>query len=543
MLRIDHVVKRYGPRTVLPGVSLTVNRGEVFGIVGPNGSGKSTLLRIAAGDLPSDGGRVEVTHGQRTVWLRQAVEAPPGMTVGARFSALFPEAAGEALTALGMRLAEASDQNEQESSALADEYDALLTAVGAGADGAEARAALGVSEIAADAVLERLSGGEQAKLALAEAMCADADVLLLDEPTNHLDLAGIAWLEDRLASVEGVVLMVSHDRALLDAVVDGLLVLDADGGPADVFHGDYSDWVVEQERRREEQLAAFGRQQRAERRLREHLTQLESRSRYIENSTINFAIRKKAKKIARRSTTLKARLERQAASADRVERPGDRPQGIHATFAAAERSASRLVEIAGGRIEVGGRLLLDGLDLAVERRQRIALVGANGCGKSTLLRVILGELELAAGARSMAGSASPGYLAQDDAGDGAPDETPLALVRRESVVSEAEAYNFLRRVLLGHDQATTALSRLSYGERRRLALAVLMLRGVNLLLLDEPTNHLDLASREAFEASLNGFEGAAVVVTHDRYLIERFADQVWSVEDGRIVARSPEEVV
>ncbi|MEX2032046.1 MAG: ATP-binding cassette domain-containing protein [Dehalococcoidia bacterium] len=179
----------------------------------------------------------------------------------------------------------------------------------------------------------------------------------------------------------------------------------------------------------------------------------------------------------------------------------------------------------------------------MDRGRRIALVGPNGCGKSTLLRVIIGERELSAGSRSMAGSAVPGYLPQEDGGGDAPDETPLALVRREAATSEVDAFNFLHRVLLGHEQATTPLSRLSYGERRRLALATLMLRGANLLLLDEPTNHLDLASREAFEAALDGFSGAALVVTHDRYLIQRFAYDVWSVEDRRIVVRSPEEVL
>ncbi|MEX2373685.1 MAG: ATP-binding cassette domain-containing protein, partial [Dehalococcoidia bacterium] len=262
-----------------------------------------------------------------------------------------------------------------------------------------------------------------------------------------------------------------------------------------------------------------------------------------ENSTINFAIRKKAKKIARRATTLKARLERQAASSERVQRPGARPHGIQAGFASAERAASRLVELVGARIEAGGRTLLDGVDLAVDRGSRIALVGPNGSGKSTLLRTILGALEPTAGSRSIAGSAAPGYLAQDDAGEGRPEETALALVRREAGMSEVDAFNFLHRVLLGHDQATTPLARLSYGERRRLALATLMLRGANLLLLDEPTNHLDLASREAFEAALDGFEGATVVVTHDRYLIARFAAEIWSIEDGRVVARSPEDIL
>ncbi len=540
MLRFDQVSKGFGPRTVLSGVSAVVNRGEVMGVVGPNGSGKSTLLRIAAGDLPADGGHVEVSPGLRVGLLRQAVEAAEGETAGERFPSLFPDAAAALLPDVGERLASATGA---EADAYAERYDRLLAVVSSGADGSATREALSVGDIAPDAPLARLSGGEQAKLALAEVMAEPADVLLLDEPTNHLDLAGIRWLEERLATHEGAALVVSHDRALLDAVADSLLVLDGNGGPSEVFPGDYTDWVEEQERRRAEHWAAYGRQQRAERRLKEHVSQIESRSRYIENSTINFAIRKKAKKIARRSTTLKARLERQATAVDRVQRPGDLPHGIQANFAEVDRSASRLVELVGARIAAGGRDLLAGLDLAVDRGRRIALVGPNGCGKSTLLRTLAGELPPAAGSRSIAGSAVPGYLRQDDAGEGAPDETALAMLRREARVSEEEAFNFLHRVLLGHQQATTPLARLSYGERRRLALATLMLRGANLLLLDEPTNHLDLASREAFEAALEGFGGAAVVVTHDRYLIARFAEEVWSVEDGRIVVRAPEEVV
>jgi ABC transport system ATP-binding/permease protein len=220
MLRIDHVTKRYGPRTVLPGTSITVNAGEAYGVVGPNGSGKSTLLRIAAGDLVADSGHVEVTPGHRVVFLRQAVEAPAGATAGSRFPSLFPDAAGLALTALGERLASASTEV---ANTLADEYDALLEAIAASSQGAETLRALGLGDLAPGTLFEQLSGGEQAKLALAEAMNVPADVLLLDEPTNHLDLTGIRWLEDQLAAFPGAVLVVSHDRALLDSVVDGLL--------------------------------------------------------------------------------------------------------------------------------------------------------------------------------------------------------------------------------------------------------------------------------------------------------------------------------
>ena len=422
-------------------------------------------------------------------------------------------------------------------------YDALLQAVGRGDEGRSTLRALGIEHVEAEAPLDQLSGGEQAKLALAEVMTSGASVLLLDEPTNHLDLAGIRWLEERLATFEGAVLIVSHDRALLDEVADGLLVLHEDDEPSEVFAGSYSAWIEERERRRADQWAAFGRQRRDERRLKDHLTQLESRSRYIENSTINFAIRKKAKKIARRATTMKRRLEREAASAERIERPADRPHGIGVAFGGAERSASRLVELVGVDLAPGTEPILRGLDLALGRGDRVALVGANGSGKTTMLRAILGDLEPVRGSVSVAGSARIGYLAQEDALEHLLDSTPVDAVRREAGVSAVDASNFVHRVLLGHAQSATPLRQLSYGERRRLALSLLMLKGANVLLLDEPTNHLDLESREAVEAALDGFEGALLAVTHDRYLIGAFASTVWSVEDTRVVERAPEEVV
>ena len=538
MLQLNHLSKSYGPRPVLSGVSCVVNAGQVLGVIGPNGSGKSTLLRITAGDVAADGGSVEVAGRTGVAYLRQAVDAPPRTTVGKRFPTLFPDAVAAALQSVGDRIARGETEPE-----LLAQCDVLVAAAGRGDEGRATLRALAVDYVRADAILDQLSGGEQAKLALAEVMTSGAGVLLLDEPTNHLDPAGIRWLEERLATFEGAVLIVSHDRALLDDVADGLLVLHADDEPSKVFAGTYTEWIEERERRRAEQWAAFGRQQRDERRLKDHLTQLESRSRYIENSTINFAIRKKAKKIARRSTTMKRRLEREAASADRVERPADRPHGIGVSFEGAERSASRLVELVGVDLAPGNEPILRGLDLTLGRGDRVALVGAKGSGKTTMLRAILGELEPVRGSVSVAGSARVGYLAPEDALDHLLDATPVEAVRREAGVSAVDASNFVHRVLLGHAQSATPLRQLSYGERRRLALSLLMLRGANVLLLDEPTNHLDLESREAVEAALDGFEGALLAVTHDRYLIGALASTVWSLEGRRVVERAPEEVV
>jgi ATPase subunit of ABC transporter with duplicated ATPase domains len=249
-------------------------------------------------------------------------------------------------------------------------------------------------------------------------------------------------------------------------------------------------------------------------------------------------VRKRAKKVARRAVTLKARLERQAESVGHVERPEKAVHGLEGNFAGGERSTAILVSATGVALEVAGRRLVDGVSFDIRRGERVALIGDNGSGKTTLVRTILGQAQVAAGRLTLAGSARTGYLAQEDDIAANPAYTSLTAVeflRRHRPMPEAEAFNYLHRFLFGHGLLRTPLGAMSYGERRRLALAVLVLGGANLLLLDEPTNHLDLPSREAFEAAFASYDGAALVVTHDRYFIERFATRVLALEGGRLL--------
>jgi ATP-binding cassette subfamily F protein 3 len=532
MLSIDNISCELGGRPVLNRISLKVNRGEAVGVVGPNGSGKTTLLRVIAGDLRPTVGAVHLPAGARIGYLRQGHAGDGANTVDALFPAAFAaDLAADELTELAERLA--IEPDPAAAAALGDEYDALLTRLGGTGgttvDTEALRELLGLREVPPATLARELSGGELTKLGLIDLAASRPDLLLLDEPTNHLDLRGIEWVQEFVREFRGPVIIVSHDRALLDSCVSQILEIDPRSGSGELFVGDYTAYAEEKARREAELWERYRRQQREEAQLKRTISAIESRSRSIEQSTINFYVRKRAKKVARRSTTLKARLTRQIDSAEHLERPNKPTQGFYGGFQLEETGASRVLSAEDVAIDMGERRLFEDLSFAVRRGERTVLTGPNGCGKTTLLRAILGEHPVASGRLSLAASATPGYLAQQDEqseNTGDANLTAVELLRRAVPMSSADAYNFLHRFLFGHDQVNTPVSRPSYGERRRLALARLVLGGANLLLLDEPTNHLDLPSREAFESAFANFEGAAIIVTHDRYFIEQFADEV-----------------
>ena len=534
MLTVSSLHRELGGRAVLSNVSFSVSRGEVLGVVGPNGAGKTTLLRILAGVDEADHGRIELEPGALTGYLPQGYAGRHGETVAAVFPAAFGfDAASARLQVLAGELSAATDDEARDR--LAGEYDVLLAALAAGPpaeDPASARSALGIRLVGPESRIEALSGGELTRLGLIELFASRPDVLLLDEPTNNLDIHGLEWLEDQVTRFPGTVIAVSHDRVFLDRVATKILELDAKGRGAEVFAGNYSALLAEKDRREAEHSSAYERQQRQEAQLKQAIHKIETRARGIEQSTIDFAKRKKALKIARRAVALKARIERQLESSDHLERPEKQPHGFHGGFSAPGEGGSRLLAVERVTVAAGGRVLARDITFSVQRGECVVLTGANGAGKTTLLRTILGELPPVAGEVHLSPSARVGYLAQQDdaaltAGDAA--ITPVEHLRRAVTITQAEAANFLHQFLLAHDQLRTPVASLSYGERRRLALAVLVRGGADLLILDEPSNHLDLASREAFERALAGYRGASLVVSHDRRFIERFADRVIAV--------------
>ena len=536
MLSVQSVSVELGGRTILDGISLVVNSGEAVGIVGPNGCGKTTLLRVIAGELHSRSGSVVLPPGTRIGYLRQGHSGAGVSTVGDVFPTVFGrDSATERLSELAQRMADAPDQLVND---LADEYDTLVARLAAPTtlDLAAIASELALRPVSSDEPVQQLSGGELTKLGLMALAASRPDVLLLDEPTNHLDMRGIEWVQQFVTHFPGPVVIVSHDRTLLDECASHVFEIDPHTGKGELFADGYSDYANEKARREAEAWESYRRQQREEQQLKRVISAIESRSRAIEQQTINFYFRKRAKKVARRATTLKARLNRQIESAEHLERPDKPHQGFYATFQSDEGGASLVLSAERVAIDVEGKTLFEDLSFVVRRGQRVVLTGPNGSGKTTLLRAILGQHPIAAGKLALSASARKGYLPQqDDSGNASDNEsvTPIELLRRANPMTESEAYNLLHRFLFGHNQLTTPVARLSYGERKRLSLAVLVLGGADLLLLDEPTNHLDLPSRESFETALEGFAGTALIVTHDRYFIERFADLVIDLDqDG-----------
>ena len=539
MIKASNISKSFGAKSVLDGVWFVVNAGEVAGVVGPNGAGKTTLLRILAGADRPDAGSVEIGNGLRIGYLRQGL-AHETRTAGEVFAGAFGDANAriEALAA-GM----AREHDAARRAAFERDYEAALAAAnGASASSLDdAWRALALRPVDSAERVDALSGGEQTKLGLIEIVASRPNVLLLDEPTNNLDLPALAWLDDYLDSFDGAVLIVSHDRALLDGHASKIIEIDETTGRSEAFAGGYEAYAAEKARRRADLWDRYRRQQERERKVRREIRDIKQHAMGHEKMSQNDFYRRKAKKIARRGVVLERRLERELGGEERIEKPVKTAYRVKAGMDPGARSGDRMLYAERLSLSVVGRVLVSDASLEIGWGERVVLIGANGTGKTTLLRALageqapVGEHAVDDGSVRLSPSARLGYLPQTEAAGGATNgSTPVDAIREAAGISETEARRFLHRFLFSGDGALTPIARLSYGERRRLALARLVLGGANLLLLDEPTNHLDIPSREAFEAALDAYEGAMLAVTHDRYFIERFAQRVITIDDGRL---------
>jgi ATP-binding cassette subfamily F protein 3 len=502
MLQIDNLVFDAWGRRFFDHASVTIPSGTRVGLVGRNGVGKSTLFRLITGDLVPLEGDIVMPKAARIGAVDQEHPATPVSLIDTILAA---DARREELNA---QLETAAPEE------LAEIYE-HLNAIDA--DSAPARAAeilhgLGFADDDLDRPMAEFSGGWRMRVALAAALFAEPDLLLLDEPTNYLDLEGALWLEARLQKYPHTALIVSHDRELLNNSVDAILHLSA--GRLDLYSGGYDAF----ERRRAEKtrlLAATRVKQEAE---RAHLQQFIDR------------FRAKASKATQAQSRIKrlAKLEPIAEVVEERVAPFTLPSP-------AKPLAPPLLQLEGAAVGYDSRTVLRNLNLRLDVDDRIGLLGVNGAGKSTFAKMIAGALPLQAGQMKRDGRIKVGWFHQHQIEALDPEDTPLDILRRERPDdSESSRRSRLAQFGLSFDKQETTVANLSGGERARLLLNLVAMAAPHLLILDEPTNHLDIDSRRALLDALNDYDGAVILITHDRSLIDLVADRLWLTADGNI---------
>src|SRR5947208_2582998 len=504
------------------GVSFSVERGDRLSLSGPNGAGKTTLLRMLAGETEVHGGELVFAKGTRIALHDQRPPLQHGLTLreyalsGARDLVETEEelrsleqamAGGEHGAATLRRYSEAQARLEH-----AGGYDWRERA-------ARVLRGLGFVDADLDRPLETFSGGELTRASLARALAGDPDLLLLDEPTNHLDVENLEWLEQELLSLDAAVILVAHDRWFLEAVTTAVLELEA--GRSLFFAGPWHVW------RREKAARAAAAARTAER-VGVDIARLE---RFVER----FRYKKSKAKQAQAKLTQIGRLQTERAqAAGEHELLTRRGKSLGFEFLKPARSGRTVVEASGLEVSAGEKELLHDASFAIERGEHVGLVGPNGSGKTTLLETILGTREQVAGAGRMGYGVEAAYFSQhevelDERG------SVLDCAQRATSLPRPQAQALLGRFLFSgweaHEKPVTALSG---GERRRLALALVVASGANFLMLDEPTNHLDLESREALEGALDAFPGTVLLVSHDRALLDAVAQRLLAIEEQTI---------
>lgn len=531
-LSLRAVAKSYGGNTVLSNVSLEVGRGQKVALIGPNGGGKSTLLRLAAGLEQPDAGSVRVEG--RVAFLEQST-ADPGEDA---IAVVTPPALREAAAELRAAQAGLSDPTPEalEQHAAAEErfrslggyeLEARAEAVlaGLGLRGGSTRTAGRASD---------LSGGEARRLQLARQLLTPADVYLLDEPTNHLDAAGLAWLERWIRGSPATMLIVSHDRAFLDATVTAVAELER--GEVEVWPGSYSQALAVKATEREAQLRQHEAQASVRRRLEQEAARMASQGRSADkfdhgragNQALILAKAKAenvSRTLARRSKALERRLEQMAVTPKPFEDEGLPEIPLPET----PPGPTDVLRLQGVDVTRGSTVLVRGLDLVLRRGEKLALTGPNGSGKSSLLAVALGELAPTGG--SVALGVEPFVLSQHGAELGAFATTGDALRSAQPAMRRQDLHHLLARMGLPPEPATPVTT-LSGGQRTRLALARLTVTRSPLLVLDEPTNHLDVRMVEALEKLLREYRGAVLLASHDRRLVTAVAGRTLVLGGG-----------
>ncbi|MEO0811925.1 MAG: ABC-F family ATP-binding cassette domain-containing protein, partial [Myxococcota bacterium] len=519
MLQLRGLSKSFGARTLFQNVSWSLTPGERIGLVGPNGTGKTTLLKILSGSESSDDGEIIAPKGMQVGYLAQDVKVESSGNVlehamsGAR-DAIEARHELERTT----RALERASQSELDH-ATHEHAEALERYERSGGYNLEARAksilvGLGFASSGLNAEMDTLSGGWAMRAELARLLLARPGLLLLDEPTNHLDIESIDWLERFLDDYDGTWVVVSHDRYFLNRMVDRVAELSPQG--LLVFEGDYDAYVVA---RRE-----------LDARIEAEAAQLGKRMAEVERFVERFRAKATKAKQAQSRVKLLERMKKRASSAPQAR---GELAAIHLNLPKPPRSGDSVLEVEDLSKHYGNHVVYSGLNFSLRRGEKVALVGPNGAGKSTLLKILAGELDPTAGECRLGHNVSRYYFAQHQSDLLAPDATPLSVLREAMPLEqESRVRGILGSFLFRGDDVDKPIRVLSGGERARVVLARMLAQPQNLLLLDEPTNHLDLQARSVLESALDTFEGSVVIVSHDRYFINRIAKRIVEIQPG-----------
>jgi len=525
-IQLSNITLVLGARRLFENLNWEIQTGQKIGLIGPNGVGKSSLFKLIEGEhAPELGGSITRARSISTGYLSQQPELDPTLTALYAASQGNPRVAqvNEELACVEASLGAPEVYGDERKlqralerqHALLEEYQAL------GGDGYPERVreillGLGLAPSELTKPLSVLSGGQKKLVGLARLLLVRPDVLLLDEPDNHLDLPGKMYLEKLIREYEGTVVMISHDRYLLDAVVTHIAELE--DGKLTVFAGDYSSYVTDKEMRLARQEEMFRAQKHEIDRLQAAIKLYAIWGKIYDNEDF-----------ARKAKSMQKRLDKM----DKVEKPVTERRRMELTLNG-WRGSNKVLELVGVSKSFGAKRIFSDLNETIWHGERVGLIGPNGAGKSVLLRMLLGQETPDVGEIKIGPSVSIGHYAQEHETLDF-DQTLLDAVRYAGEMSESRATAFLLRYLFTYKQVSQKIGELSGGERSRLQLALVVLSGANFLLLDEPTNNLDIASAEVLEQALEDFVGTVLVISHDRYFLDRTVQRLLAIEDGQLV--------